>query len=72
MVLTRNKSGLHFTDPNAKTGDAEDQNEVTSRHKDQVRKDTNLDAPVFGDDDSKENSFDDADDDLQETSKDDR
>uniref|UniRef100_A0A803P9V8 Uncharacterized protein n=1 Tax=Cannabis sativa TaxID=3483 RepID=A0A803P9V8_CANSA len=27
MVLTHNKSGLHFTDPNAKAGDKEDQNE---------------------------------------------
>uniref|UniRef100_A0A803QGU2 Uncharacterized protein n=1 Tax=Cannabis sativa TaxID=3483 RepID=A0A803QGU2_CANSA len=64
MVLTCNKFGLHFTDPNAKIGYAKDQTEATSRHKDQVGKDTDLDA-------STENISDDADVDLQETSKDD-
>uniref|UniRef100_A0A803QEL0 Uncharacterized protein n=1 Tax=Cannabis sativa TaxID=3483 RepID=A0A803QEL0_CANSA len=71
MVLTQNKSGLHFTDPNAKTRDTKVQNEATSRHKDQLGKDTDLDALVFEDDDSKENSSDDAEDDPQDTSKDD-
>uniref|UniRef100_A0A803PND2 Uncharacterized protein n=1 Tax=Cannabis sativa TaxID=3483 RepID=A0A803PND2_CANSA len=56
--------GTHF-DKNT-----EDQNEATSYHKDQLGKDTNLDAPVFEDDDSKENSSDDVEDDPQETSKD--
>uniref|UniRef100_A0A803PSM8 Uncharacterized protein n=1 Tax=Cannabis sativa TaxID=3483 RepID=A0A803PSM8_CANSA len=45
MVLTYNKYGLHFIDPNAKVGDADYQNEVTSCHKDQVGKDTDLDTP---------------------------
>uniref|UniRef100_A0A803QCJ2 Uncharacterized protein n=1 Tax=Cannabis sativa TaxID=3483 RepID=A0A803QCJ2_CANSA len=65
------ESGLHFTDPNAKTRDTKDKNEVTSRHKDQLGKDTDLDALVFKDDESRENSFDDVEDDPRDTSNND-
>uniref|UniRef100_A0A803NJQ4 Uncharacterized protein n=1 Tax=Cannabis sativa TaxID=3483 RepID=A0A803NJQ4_CANSA len=71
MVLTRNKSGLHFTNPNAKARDKEDQNEVTSHHKDQIDEDTDIDTPIFKDKESKENSFDDDEDDSQDISEDD-
>uniref|UniRef100_A0A803QCP3 Uncharacterized protein n=1 Tax=Cannabis sativa TaxID=3483 RepID=A0A803QCP3_CANSA len=71
MVLTRNKFGLHFTNPNAKAGDTKDQNEATSHHKDQLGKDTDLDARVVEDDELGKNSSDDVEDDPQDSLKDD-
>uniref|UniRef100_A0A803QGK3 Uncharacterized protein n=1 Tax=Cannabis sativa TaxID=3483 RepID=A0A803QGK3_CANSA len=71
MVLTRNKCGLHFTDPKANTGDREDHNEATSHQKYQPGQHTNLDAPIFEDDDVEENSSNDVEDGPQDTSKDD-
>uniref|UniRef100_A0A803PQ20 Uncharacterized protein n=1 Tax=Cannabis sativa TaxID=3483 RepID=A0A803PQ20_CANSA len=72
MVLTQNKFGLHYTDPNAKTGDTEDPTKVTSRHKkDQHSKVQNPEDPMVEDDMSGENSFDNFEDDRQDTPKDD-
>uniref|UniRef100_A0A803NQZ5 Uncharacterized protein n=1 Tax=Cannabis sativa TaxID=3483 RepID=A0A803NQZ5_CANSA len=71
MVLTQNKSTLHYTDSNAKARDTKDLNEVTCRHKDQRGKDLNLNNPIIEDDESEENSFDDLEYDHQDTPKDD-
>uniref|UniRef100_A0A803PT43 Uncharacterized protein n=1 Tax=Cannabis sativa TaxID=3483 RepID=A0A803PT43_CANSA len=56
---------------NAQKGNTEDQNEVTSHHKDQLGKDIILDAPIFKNDELEHNSSNDVEDDPQDTSKDD-
>uniref|UniRef100_A0A803NJI3 Uncharacterized protein n=1 Tax=Cannabis sativa TaxID=3483 RepID=A0A803NJI3_CANSA len=71
MVLTRNNSCRHYTNPIANAGDIIDPTKVTSRHEDQHSKDQNPNDPIVEDNELGENSSDDLEDDHQDTLKDD-